>query len=111
MTHQGFDRHFWHYIGPSLSRLCVAEARCVAAGVQSYGDALGVLLRYALRHGGGHLSATRWYAFEDDMAERLVQAIAEAEAAGWGEWLERNHISVPLEEPEAPAPELFGGAV
>jgi hypothetical protein len=87
-----FAEQFWLHLRPSLTRLTIAEARCVAAGVETYGNAWSVVMDYARNRGALHLPVPDQDELIDWIGTTLCLAILEAEAAGWGEWLERNHI-------------------
>ena len=41
----GFADRFWEHQGQGLSNLCTAMARCVAADVDTFGNAVSVVVR------------------------------------------------------------------
>jgi hypothetical protein len=83
---------FWEHLSPRLTRLCVALARCVAAGVETFDGAWNTLMRYAIRSGARHLPKHQQQGLEDWLAVQLSEAIFAAEEGGWSEWIERNRI-------------------
>jgi hypothetical protein len=87
-----FADQFWEHVGPQLSRLCTAEARCVAADVDTFGNAVSVVVHHAWKYGAGYLPPERWDAVHDWILTTLGAEIFRAEMDGWSSWLEDNHI-------------------
>lgn len=88
-----FADQFWQHLGPQLATLCTAEARCVAADVETFGGAIGAVVRCAWKHGAGYLPAARWDDIHAWIIETLCEEIQRAETDGWESWLDDNHIS------------------
>lgn len=88
-----FADHYWEHHGRALTNLCIAYARCVAADVETFGGAVGVVVRYAWKYGAGYLPPERWDQLHDWILTTVGDEILRAEAEGWDRWLEDNHIT------------------
>jgi len=89
----GFADRFWEHQGQGLSNLCTAMARCVAADVDTFGNAVSVVVRSAWKHGAGYLPPERWDQLHDWILDTISSEILRAEADGWDRWLVNNHIT------------------
>ena len=78
-----FAADFQTLVIPRLARLAIAEARCVAAGVASYGEACDAVMAYAAKCGATYLQADDHHALEDWVAARVRVALETALAQGW----------------------------
>jgi hypothetical protein len=91
--HAPFAETFWEHLTPRLTRLCVAQARCVAAGVESFSGAWDAIMRYARNYGALHLPDHQLHELEEFITINLSAAVFEAETADeWSNWLKNNHI-------------------
>lgn len=99
-----FAELFQEHLHPRLTNLCIAQGRCVAAGVATYSEAHAAIYRYAHRYGAGLLPPARADDLVDWIASTLAEQVfhAEVEGEGWVSWLERHHI-VGGRVPERPA--------
>lgn len=91
-TPAAFAPQFYEHLRPRLTRLCVALARCIAAEVETFDGAYDTVWHYARKYGAAHLSWHEQDELREWIARGILDAVLEAEAAGWGDWLERNRI-------------------
>src|SRR5215472_14334909 len=88
-----FLDHFIEHAQPQLERLCVAEARCIAAGVETFADAADVVMRHAVQLGGWRLSDGQFSDLHDWVLSCLSAKLDEAATQDeWVNWLTANHI-------------------
>jgi len=87
-----FPDHFWQHVEQPLRNMCLAQARCVAALVETYSSAYHATISFVRNRGAGFLTEDDWDLLVDWIHSRLARDIAEAEAEGWSTWLADNHI-------------------
>jgi hypothetical protein len=85
-SRKAFALHYRRHVVPQLQNLITAEARCVAANIETFSGACDVVHRYARKHGGLHLDPADWQALEEWIELELLKEITRAEAEGWDRW-------------------------